>query len=162
MEKTVILLGSNLGDRKALILKAKDLLEAKVGKCIQYSSVYESQAWGFKSENTFLNQVLIFETTLNPEEILNFALHIESELGRIRLDESYNSRTIDVDILFYGDKIIETPTLQIPHPKLHIRRFTLIPLDEIMPDFIHPILNKTIRQILLNCTDTLYANKLDF
>ena len=160
MDKLVILLGSNIGNKKVLLLRAKQLLEAQLGKCLQISSLYESEAWGFKSENTFLNQVLSFETKLNPKKVLQIGLEIEKELGRIKKNGSYISRTIDVDILFYGDKIIDEIDLEIPHPRLHLRRFTLVPLAELMPNFVHPKLKKTINELLLSCQDKISSIKM--
>lgn len=153
MHKIVILLGSNQGESKALILKAKQLLEIKIGHCLKLSSIYETEAWGFKSETPFLNQVLIYNTKLNAETILKIALEIEKELGRTRNGSAYASRTMDIDLLFYDDKIIQTENLQIPHPRLHLRRFSLEPLDEVMPNFVHPELNKTISELLNSCDD---------
>lgn len=161
MHKIVILLGSNQGKSKNLILKAKDMLISKLGKCLKESSLYESEAWGFKSESNFLNQVVLFETQLLVLEILQIALDIEKELGRIRNSAGYASRTMDIDLLFYDDLIISETDLQIPHPRLHLRRFTLEPLAEIMPDFIHPELKKNMLELLNLCTDNLSLTKLE-
>ncbi|MDA3904548.1 MAG: 2-amino-4-hydroxy-6-hydroxymethyldihydropteridine diphosphokinase [Bacteroidales bacterium] len=162
MHKIVILLGSNRGDSKNLILKAKYLLESKLGTFLKASSLYESEAWGFKSDNAFLNQVLVFKTQLKIQEILKIALDIENELGRIRSHNGYASRTMDIDLLFYDNLTIEEVDLQIPHPRLHLRRFTLEPLGEIMPDFVHPKLHKTIRELLVSCKDDLNTTKLEY
>lgn len=161
MHTIVILLGSNQGESKALILKAKQLLEARTGHCLKASSLYESEAWGFKSETAFLNQVLMIETILTPQEILQIGLDIEKKLGRIRISETYASRTMDIDLLFYDDQIVEEADLTIPHPRLHLRRFTLAPLEEIMPDFVHPKLKKTIHELYVSCTDNLSIIKLE-
>ncbi|MBN1651954.1 MAG: 2-amino-4-hydroxy-6-hydroxymethyldihydropteridine diphosphokinase [Bacteroidales bacterium] len=160
MHKTVLLLGSNLGNSKALILKAKNLLEVDLGTCILSSSIYISEAWGFETNNSFLNQVLVFETDLKPKEILYLALDIETKLGRERSSEGYSSRTMDIDLLFYDQEIMKDEELEIPHPKLHLRRFTLEPLSEIMPEFIHPVFQKTMHKLLVNCTDNLSVTKL--
>lgn len=161
MHKTVLLLGSNMGDSKGLILKAKNLLEIKLGSCIKSSSIYESESWGFKTTDSFLNQVLVFENELRPQEILLIALELEIELGRVRNKKGYSSRTMDIDLLFYDQEIIKQDDLEIPHPRLHLRRFTLEPLVEILPDFIHPIFNKTLHKLLVNCTDNLSVKKLE-
>ena len=161
MHKIVILLGSNQGDRKSLILKATKLLQIQIGIYSTASSLYESEAWGFRSESAFLNQVLVLETNLSPQEVLQIALTIEKELGRISNADGYASRTMDIDLLFYDDQIIEEKDLQIPHPRLHLRRFTLEPLAEIMPDFVHPILNKTMHELALSCQDNLNLTKLE-
>lgn len=162
MHSIIILLGSNQGNSKDLIIKAELLLQAQLGKCIKASSVYESEAWGFESETNFLNRVLVIETKLKPYEILGISLDIENELGRKRNTKEYSSRTMDIDLLFYDDQIIEENDLEIPHPRLHLRRFTLAPLAEILPDFIHPKIKKTIRELLDSCTDNSNINKLDY
>lgn len=161
MHKITILLGSNQGNRKELIMKAIQLLEIKLGKCHKVSSIYESEAWGFEAEITFLNQVLVFESALKPEEILQIGLDAEKELDRTRNEGGYASRTMDIDLLFYDNQIIEEENLQIPHPRLHLRRFTLEPLVEIMSDFIHPKLKKDMRELLKVCTDNVIPNKLE-
>jgi 2-amino-4-hydroxy-6-hydroxymethyldihydropteridine diphosphokinase len=160
MHKITILLGSNQGNRKELILKAIQLLESKLGSFQSASSVYESEAWGFEAETAFLNQVLQFESQLKAQEILHIGLEIEKELGRIRKEEGYSSRTMDIDLLFYDDEIIEEENLQVPHPRLHLRRFTLEPLVEIIPDFIHPKLKKTMRELLEVCPDNIIPKKV--
>ncbi len=160
MHKTVLLLGSNLGDSKALILKAKNLLEINLGPCVLNSSLYKSEAWGFDTTDSFLNQVLVFDSDLNPKEILHIALDIEDKLGRERISDGYSSRTMDIDLLFYDQEIIKEDDIEIPHPRLHLRRFTLEPLVEIMPDFVHPIIHKTLHKLLVNCTDNLSVIKL--
>lgn len=161
MHKITILLGSNQGNRKELIMKAIQLLEIKLGKCHKVSSIYESEAWGFEADTAFLNQVLMFDSTLKPEEILQIGLDAEKELGRTRNEGGYASRTMDIDLLFYDNQIIEEENLQIPHPRLHLRRFTLEPLVEIMSDFIHPKLKKDMRELLKVCTDNVIPNKLE-
>ncbi|MCD6179184.1 MAG: 2-amino-4-hydroxy-6-hydroxymethyldihydropteridine diphosphokinase [Bacteroidales bacterium] len=161
MHKITILLGSNQGNRRDLILRAIQLLETKLGKYLKASSIYESKAWGFEAETTFLNQVLIFETQLKPQEILQISLDIEKVLGRIRNTKGYASRTMDIDLLFYDNRIIEEANLQIPHPRLHLRRFTLEPLVEIIPNFIHPKFKKSMSELLQACPDNLMPNKLE-
>lgn len=161
MHKITILLGSNQGNRKELIMKAIQLLEIKLGKCQKVSSIYESETWGFEADTAFLNQVLMFDSPLKPEEILQIGLDAEKELGRTRNEGGYASRTMDIDLLFYDNQIIEEENLQIPHPRLHLRRFTLEPLVEIMPSFIHPRLKKDMRELLEVCTDNVIPNKLE-
>lgn len=161
MHKITILLGSNQGNRKELIMKAIQLLEIKLGKCQKASSIYESETWGFEADTAFLNQVLMFDSPLKPEEILQIGLDAEKELGRTRNEGGYASRTMDIDLLFYDNQIIEEENLQIPHPRLHLRRFTLEPLVEIMPSFIHPRLKKDMRELLEVCTDNVIPNKLE-
>lgn len=144
--KIVLGFGSNLGDRKNIILQAYELLEEKLGTKLQESSFIETEAWGFESENKFLNSVAIFETKKTPRESLIICNEIEALLGRKRNPNAitYENRPIDIDILFYENEIIDEPDLKIPHPLIEKRDFVLIPLEELMPDYIHPVLNKKI------------------
>ena len=144
--KIVLGFGSNLGDRKNIILQAYELLEEKLGTKLQESSFIETEAWGFESENLFLNSVAIFETKKTPRESLIICNEIEALLGRKRNPNAitYENRPIDIDILFYENEIIDEPDLKIPHPLIEKRDFVLIPLEELMPDYIHPVLNKKI------------------
>jgi len=159
MFKVFLLLGGNIGDRLAYLQTAVDQLAQKVGKLIQKSSIYETQAWGKTTEPDYLNQVLLLETNLAPQDILNEILKIELELGRKR-EEKWGSRTMDIDILFYDNEIINEAALIIPHPELHKRRFTLEPLSEIAPELVHPLLNKSILQLKNNLEDCLVVKKL--
>ena len=161
MHKIVILLGSNQGDRKSLISRAIHLIESQLGKCSMASSIYETEAWGFKSDYSFLNQVVNFKTQRSPLEILQITQGIEKQLGRIRNSDIYESRTMDIDLLFYDSQIIKENNLEIPHPRLHMRRFTLEPLAEIMPEFVHPSFKKTIQELLNSCEDKLNLKKLN-
>lgn len=155
MNKVVLLLGGNLGDRMALIDEAQKSIEVFCGKIILASSLYESEAWGFDSSDKFLNKVVVINTEYSPYEILDKIQNIEKNMGRKRKDNKliYESRPMDIDILFFNDEIINTDRLIIPHPKLHERLFTLKCLDEIMPDYIHPLLKNSIREIILMCDD---------
>ncbi|MBC3784467.1 2-amino-4-hydroxy-6-hydroxymethyldihydropteridine diphosphokinase [Spirosoma utsteinense] len=148
-----LLLGANLGDRMATLRRAVDLIGAHVGAVVQASGLYETAPWGVTDQPAFLNQVLAVETTLAPEAVLTQAQAIEQALGRIR-HEKWGARVIDIDILYYGDQIIQSEILTVPHPFLHERRFTLVPLAEIAPNFVHPILQKTTIDLLATCTDT--------
>ncbi|MDR1170317.1 MAG: 2-amino-4-hydroxy-6-hydroxymethyldihydropteridine diphosphokinase, partial [Prevotellaceae bacterium] len=131
MKSTVYLLtGSNLGDRKSYLDSAKRSLCLSVGELLAESSIYESEPWGFVSENAFLNQVLLYETVLTPREILQTIKIIEAENGRIHAKSGYSSRNLDIDILFYDNTVLNSADLTIPHPMLHRRRFTLLPLNE--------------------------------
>lgn len=147
--KIVLAFGSNLGDREEYILAAYRLLEEGLGVLIKKSSFIETPAWGFESENSFINSVAVFETKKTPLEALEICNKIEKELGRQRnpKHKGYQNRTIDIDILFYEDIILDTPTLKIPHPLIEERDFVLIPLKEILPNFIHPVLKKEIKDI---------------
>lgn len=146
-------LGSNLGDRVGFVQQATSLLSAdeKI-KLVSTSSFYETEPWHFKTDNWFVNAVIVISTSYYPEELLKVCLRVESQLGRRRDEESgYNDRTIDIDILFYDDKIIDEHAngidLTIPHPQVHKRAFVLVPLLEVAPAYIHPVLKKSISDI---------------
>lgn len=147
--KIVLAFGSNLGDMEEYILAAYRLLEEELGEMIKKSSFIETPAWGFESENSFINSVAVFETKKTPLEALEICNRIEKELGRQRNPEykGYQNRTIDIDILFYEDIVLDTATLKIPHPLIQERDFVLIPLKEILPNLIHPVLKKEIKDI---------------
>lgn len=148
-------LGSNLGDKKHHLQQAIELIAEKAGKIISCSSFYESKPWGFSSPNDFLNAVILTETTLSPTELLYKTQQIEREMGRTeKTGNSYADRMIDIDILFYDNQLINTPELKIPHPLIQERDFVLIPLAEIAPDFIHPVLRKSIQEL----KDNLLSN----
>lgn len=153
MIKTYLLLGSNSDNRAERLGSARKEIEKNLGRIICLSGIYETDPWGFESQHTFYNQVLVLETALTAEELLNKILNIENNAGRIRTNSSYADRPLDIDILFYGELVIRTDKLTIPHPRLHLRRFTLVPLAEVAPTFVHPVLNKTIIQILDECED---------
>lgn len=142
-------LGTNLGDKSVNLLKATALIAERIGIFSAISSVYETEAWGYDSSNTFLNQVVCVNTPLSPEELLSETQKIEKELGRTKKsDGAYHDRIIDIDLILYEDFVIETENLKIPHPLFHQRKFVLEPLNEIAPDLIHPVLKKTISQLV--------------
>lgn len=156
----VILLGSNLGSRQEFMQQAAQHISIEVGHIIKHSSYYETKAWGNETQPDFLNQVLVCETIHSPIEVLTDCLSIEKKLGRDR-KEKWGSRTIDIDILYFGNEILATPQLKIPHPFLHERRFTLVPLVEVLPDFIHPVFNFSNKQLLDRCRDLLEVTVLN-
>jgi len=160
MHEIYLLLGSNLGKREKLLLQAAEQIEAVVGEILKKSSVYQTQSWGVNNQPDYLNQVIFVKTSLKPRELLSRILLIEKGLGRKRI-EKWGSRHIDIDILFYGDEIIDEPDLVVPHQYFHERRFAVEPMLEIAPDFIHPKLKKSIKSIALELTDKLSVQNLN-
>ncbi|HOU31013.1 MAG TPA: 2-amino-4-hydroxy-6-hydroxymethyldihydropteridine diphosphokinase [Bacteroidales bacterium] len=146
-------IGSSKGDRPGNLRRATEMIESLIGKIIRSSEVYETSPWGFESLENFLNMVLIAETFLAPDELLDKIHSIESALGRKRTGNRYSHRVIDIDILFYGNRVIKTDALTVPHPLLHKRKFVLVPLCSIAPEMVHPVKGKTIRALLDECTD---------
>lgn len=150
-----ISLGGNLGQRERFLLGAIAALKMHLGEFVQMSAIYETPPWGFDSDLPFLNAVAQFNTTLTPNEVLAILLKTEREFGRKRKQsETYTSRTLDLDLLFYGDEMIDSPLLQLPHPRIYLRAFILVPLAEIASELHHPEKNKTIKELLTLCTDT--------
>lgn len=155
MKNVYILQGSNEGDRMHLMDESLKSIEAEIGTIQKHSSIYESEPWGFEAKQWFLNRVVLVETDLEPMEILNRLLQIETIFGRTRkTDGNYHSRTLDLDILLIDQQIISLPELMVPHPQLHKRRFTLLPLSEIASEYIHPHFFKSIRILLSECNDS--------
>ncbi len=150
-EKAVLLLGGNKGDRLILLNAAVEAV-SKLGEVTLLSKIYETEAWGGVAKGPFLNQLIQIKTTYSPSELLTFTQQIETDLGRKR-DEHWGDRTMDIDVIYFGENVIDTPAIQIPHPFIVERKFVLAPLAEILPDFIHPIIGKTNRQMLIECKD---------
>jgi 2-amino-4-hydroxy-6-hydroxymethyldihydropteridine diphosphokinase len=160
MNQSFILTGGNQGDRLQNLSTALAAI-GSLGKILAVSGIYETAAWGKTDQPDFLNQVVQLETSLSAEELMDALLDIESRMGRQR-KEKYDPRTIDLDILYYNDDIIDQPGLMIPHPRIQLRRFVLEPLYEIAPSHIHPVLHKSTYQLLLDCPDPLTVKKLMF
>lgn len=146
-------LGSNLGDRMSNLNRAREIIRDQIGDPLRLSGVYESEAWGYSSSHSFYNCCLSLCTRLEPLAVLETLLSIEASLGRIRKDEGYADRLIDMDLLFYGDRILDHPRLTLPHPALEKRRFVLQPLAEIAPELVHPVNGLQIRELLERCPD---------
>jgi 2-amino-4-hydroxy-6-hydroxymethyldihydropteridine diphosphokinase len=159
MNRAVLLLGTNVGERFINLGQALDEIKKSMGKISRQSSIYETAPWGNTHQEKFLNQVVMIETNLAVEDVMNSIFAIEKKMGRVR-KEKWEPRIIDIDILFYNDEIISTAHLQVPHPSLHLRKFTLIPLAELMPDFVHPLISKTIAALLNEVTDRLEVKKI--
>ncbi len=149
-----LLLGSNIHPRTVYLNKAIEFIDKSLGEIISVSSVYESEPWGFEASVAFLNLVVRVESAFEPLEILKRTQEIERLLGRTtKTNGGYVSRTLDIDLLFFDDEIIDMPELTVPHVQIVNRRFTLMPLVEVVPAKIHPVLKKTCRQLLDGCTD---------
>ncbi len=161
MARVYFLLGGNIGNREELLSEAIRKMTNQLGKYVQASALYETEPWGFTHEQNFLNQVVVFDSELPALDILDKTQTIEKELGRVRKTTQFCERTIDIDILFYGDECIENERLSVPHPRIQERSFALYPLEELIPDFIHPILKKSIKQLKNECPDKLQVKKFN-
>jgi 2-amino-4-hydroxy-6-hydroxymethyldihydropteridine diphosphokinase len=161
MENTAyLLLGSNLGESLKIFEAVKIRLESEKNSLTNFSSVYQTSAWGLENQPAFLNQVLKINTFLSAFKLLDFTQQLENEFGRQR-NVKYGARTLDIDILYFNSEVIDSQILTIPHPQIPFRGFTLVPLVEISPDFVHPILNQTQQQLLENCLDSGKVQKLN-
>lgn len=143
-----------MGDKLGYLQQATLLLQASGCTILSQSFIYEAEAWGHREQEAFLNQVVYVETVLSPENLLSTILALELQMGRQRFDK-WHQRIIDIDILFYDSQRINLPDLNVPHPHIAERRFTLIPLVEIAADFVHPECNKTMKEMLDECSDPL-------
>jgi 2-amino-4-hydroxy-6-hydroxymethyldihydropteridine diphosphokinase len=152
-------LGTNLGDREANLNRALELIGKSIGRIDSRSDIYETEPWGFQSENNFLNMVIKVHTNLKPTDLIKRIIHIENQLGRIRDSHRYISRTIDIDILLYGNIVIDNSNLTIPHPLIQDRKFVLVPLCDLAPGMIHPVLGKTFAVLLKECRDDREVKK---
>jgi 2-amino-4-hydroxy-6-hydroxymethyldihydropteridine diphosphokinase len=153
MKEVFLGMGTNMGNREKNLRDALDLVTRHVGSVSEFSGVYETEPWGFETDDKFLNMVVSLRTGITPQTLLQKTGLIENIMGRIRKENQYTSRIIDIDILFYGDEVTDEPGLKIPHPRIEERRFVLVPLNEIAPYFLHPVLRKTVSSILESCTD---------
>lgn len=160
MNKVFLITGGNIGDRKKNLQIAANSIEENIGHIIKSSSIYETEAWGNTNQHAFYNQVHIVESKHTAEEIIKKILQIEKEMGRIRTIKNA-ARIIDIDILFFNDEIINGSALTIPHKEISNRRFVLMPLNELAPNLIHPVLQISISELLTRCKDTLHATRLE-
>lgn len=160
MSKVYLLTGGNLGTRKENLSIATGLITEHCGNVTNSSSIYETAAWGLADQPSFLNQVLEISTSLNARQLIRKILMIEKLMGRIR-KEKMGPRIIDIDILFFEDEVYDLRFLKIPHPEIQNRRFALTPMAEINSEFQHPVLKKSIAQLLEECPDNLEVNKIN-
>ena len=159
MNSAYLITGGNMGQRQEQLAYAARLIEERCGKIIDRSSIFETAAWGKTDQESFLNQALVLETTINARDLLNEILYIENLMGRDRI-EKYGPRIIDIDIIFFNHQIIKENGLVIPHPEMARRRFVLEPLNQVIPAYIHPIYYKTISELLNACEDVLPVKKI--
>lgn len=154
MNVVYLCLGGNIGDRKASLSSAISLIEKNTGVVVQQSNIYETEAWGVTNQSAYLNQCICIHTEQSEDTLIKELLNIEKELGRVRdVFHSYEPRTVDIDILFYNNSVLNSSQLIIPHPRMHLRKFVLMPLMEIAPDFIHPVFNLSVKEMLKQCVD---------
>ncbi len=158
MNKTYLLLGGNTGDRAKNLEKARQYISTQIGTITRSSACYETAAWGNTLQPGFLNQVVVVDTHLDAPTLMNTILLIEKKMGRIRTIKNA-PRNIDIDILFFNRDTVNLSNLVIPHPEIQNRRFVLTPLNELSPGLVHPLLKKTVHQLLINCSDVLDVKK---
>lgn len=158
MNKVYLLLGSNQQDPQKQLKIAQPSIIRKIGRIQRKSAIYQTAAWGNTDQPDFLNQVIIVETKLTVQQTMHTILQIEKEMGRLRTVKNA-PRIIDIDILFFNKEIINTAELTVPHPQLQNRRFVLVPLNELSPNFKHPVLKKNIHRLFIHCTDKLNVKK---
>ncbi|MDI6833026.1 MAG: 2-amino-4-hydroxy-6-hydroxymethyldihydropteridine diphosphokinase [Bacteroidales bacterium] len=163
MHSVYLSLGSNLGNKIDYIFQAKIFIKSDIGLISKESALYLSEPWGYTSHNNFINQCVEVETFLEPLALLNKIKIIENLLGRGSHSKNfYTDRTIDIDILFYDNVCYKyKDIITIPHPLLHNRRFILLPLSEIALDYVHPLFNETVKNLLLKCKDNSIVTSLD-
>lgn len=155
MNTAYLILGGNKGDKLQHLQQALLLLERRVGTILKKSDIFVTAAWGNTDQPDFFNQAICIKTLLSPHDLLKEIISIEESLGRIRTHEKWMERTMDIDILFYNDGIIDTLDLKIPHPFIQERKFVLIPMQQLSPMLIHPIIKKNIQTLLFECSDDL-------
>jgi 2-amino-4-hydroxy-6-hydroxymethyldihydropteridine diphosphokinase len=158
MNLAYLLIGGNMGDRLKNLDKTRELISGSCGSIIRSSSVFETAAWGKTDQPDFLNQALLLETSLSALDLLRSLLAVEHQMGRFR-GVKYGPRIIDIDMIFFNDDIVDLPDLKIPHPQMQNRRFVLTPLAEIAPNLVHPVLGRSMTQLLSECPDQLAVNK---
>ena len=158
MNKIYLLLGSNMGNSRRQLSTATRHIKKEIGEVTRFSSLYVTAAWGNTAQPDFLNQVIVVETKINATTTIKRILSVEEKMGRVRTIKNA-PRIIDIDILFFNHDIISLPNLTVPHPEIPNRRFVLIPMNELSPLMKHPVLNKSVHQLLISCKDPLDVKK---
>lgn len=161
MKSVYLCLGGNVGDTRQYLEQAIGLIDSRIGNVTAKSTIYKSEPWGLECDQWFLNQVVIVETELEPHAVLERCLQIEAELGRTRCGNGYMPRTIDIDIIFFGNQTINQPDLIVPHLLMHRRNFVLQPLCDVAPDFVHPVFGLTMKQLAAVCEDKSVVKRLE-
>ncbi len=163
MGRLIILLGGNQGNITKTFRAVISRLESELGSIVECSGYYESEPWGFESDYNFINQVVEIDCSLSADEVISITQGVEQEFGRMKKSsEGYTSRPIDIDILFFDDLIVKSTKLTIPHPRLHKRLFTLLPLTEKWAEYIHPEKKRTIQQLAEECTDKGWVRRVNY
>lgn len=158
MNTAILLIGSNIGDRLQFLQQAAVLIGLKAGRIVKESSLYETAPWGAVEQPDYLNQALLIESPLQASALLETTLRVEQQMGRVRR-QKWGARVIDIDLIFFNQEVITLPQLKVPHPQMQNRRFVLTPLQEIVPQWVHPILQLTVEQLLEACPDPLPVRK---
>jgi len=160
MALLVLSLGTNIGTRDKNLQIAREAILKSIGPIVTSSAIYETEPWGYRDQAFFYNQVIVCDTPLAATEVFEILQSIEIQMGRTRYTKQYTERIIDIDILFYDSLILTGSNLEIPHPKIQDRKFILVPLCEILPYFVHPIIGKPVKDLLNDCSDSLSVIKL--
>lgn len=155
MNTCFLLLGGNIGNKEQNLHQATILIQQNIGSIPKKSSIFITAAWGNQNQPEFYNQAIMIKTELTASDLLKSILKIEEQIGRTRNNDKWQERIIDIDILFFNDEVIDLPELKIPHPFIQERKFVLVPMNKIAGKYIHPVLNKTIKELLIECEDTL-------